>query len=487
MNHQQNRPSHGSFIGETSARTVSDKTIRVLHVDDDPDFLEVTTMFLEQEHDAITVVTETHVSDALDRLATEQFDCIVSDYDMPSTDGLEFLRHVRKDNPDLPFILYTGRGSEEIASEAISAGVTGYLQKETGSDQYTVLANRIENSVSKYHAERVVEETRERFQKLIEHSTDVISIVDANGRWQYLTPSTKRVLGYEPEELIGEVGFDYVHPEDRPNAMEKFAHAIKNPDQIPTNEFRFDHPDGWIWLENRARNMVEDPIINGFVIHSRDVSDRARREQELTRQNQRLEEVINVMSHDLRDPLNVAYGSLELGQQNGDSDHFETAKKALDRVDSIIDDLVTLAQEGKRVDELSPVTLGTVVADAWEVVETHDARLIYDEEEKILADRSGLQRVLENLFQNAVRHGETDVSVSVGTTDEGLYVADDGPGIEADIVDRVFESGYSTNETGTGFGLSIVKEIVAAHDWEIYLIDSNAGGARFEITGVTFV
>jgi CheY-like chemotaxis protein len=107
-------------------------TIRILHVDDDPDFAETAAALVEQIDDRFDVETATSVGEGLDRLTDADFDCVVSDYDMPGQNGIEFLETVRADNPDLPFILYTGKGSEEVASDAISAGVTDYLQKGSG-------------------------------------------------------------------------------------------------------------------------------------------------------------------------------------------------------------------------------------------------------------------------------------------------------------------------------------------------------------------
>jgi CheY-like chemotaxis protein len=127
-----------------SART---DPIRVLHVDDDPRVLDLASTFLERESALTEVVTATTPSEGVDHLAGDDVDCVVSDYDMPGRTGIEFLEAVRADRPELPFILFTGKGSEEIASEAISAGVTDYVRKGPGTDQYTILANRIENAV----------------------------------------------------------------------------------------------------------------------------------------------------------------------------------------------------------------------------------------------------------------------------------------------------------------------------------------------------
>lgn len=128
--------------------------IHVLHVDDEPDFAALAAEFLERQDDRFTVQTAPSAQTGLAHLTDSEIDCIVSDYDMPGMDGIEFLETVREDHPDLPFVLYTGKGSEEVAGEAISAGVTDYLQKGTGSSQYEVLSNRIKNAVQQARTNR---------------------------------------------------------------------------------------------------------------------------------------------------------------------------------------------------------------------------------------------------------------------------------------------------------------------------------------------
>ncbi|MEF8914674.1 PAS domain S-box protein [Natronomonas sp.] len=241
------------------------------------------------------------------------------------------------------------------------------------------------------------------------------------------------------------------------------------------------------------------------------------RERELTRQNDRLEEFASIVSHDLRNPLSVASGRLELAQEDCDTTHLDPAEQALDRMDSLIDDLLTLARQGDVVGDLESVPLETVTRQCWENVSTGDATLRIESDRVVEANRGRLQQLLENLFRNAVEHGSTsprsqthedavehgstspssqaqeeavehggeDVTVTVGDLDGGFYIEDDGTGIPPESRDGVFEAGYSTSEEGTGFGLSIVKQIVEAHGWEIRLTESDAGGARFEISGVS--
>jgi CheY-like chemotaxis protein len=135
----------------------SGDTIEVLHVDDDTAFTALTPTFLTRESAQFSVTTACSPTEGMAHLQNEHVDCVVSDYDMPETNGIEFLEQVREDFPDLPFILFTGKGSETVASEAISAGVTDYLEKSSGSHQYTVLANRIENAVDAYRSKQRLE------------------------------------------------------------------------------------------------------------------------------------------------------------------------------------------------------------------------------------------------------------------------------------------------------------------------------------------
>jgi PAS domain S-box-containing protein len=211
------------------------------------------------------------------------------------------------------------------------------------------------------------------------------------------------------------------------------------------------------------------------------------RERRLTRQNDRLEEFASIVSHDLRNPLNVAEGRLELAQEDCDSAQLDHIEQAHDRMKALIEDLLVLAREGRDVTDIEAVDLATMVDSCWANVETADATLLVDTEGSIRSDENRLKQVFENLFRNAVEHGGEDVTVTVGELENGFYVEDDGLGIPDEKREAVFEVGYSTGQVGTGFGLGIVAEIVEAHDWDIHLVEGTDGGARFEITGVEFV
>jgi DNA-binding NarL/FixJ family response regulator len=193
------------------------EVIRVLHVDDEPDFADLTATFLEREREEFEVVTATSAAEGFDHLAEAEaaVDCIVSDYDMPGTIGLEFLEAIRESHPTLPFVLFTGRRGEGIASEAITAGVDEYLNKKSDTDQYTLLANRIDDLVAQYRAEP--EELRTATERLREpygRGTDVISFLGTERRFAYLDDRTEELLDRTEAAAIDE------------NAREQFPEAI---------------------------------------------------------------------------------------------------------------------------------------------------------------------------------------------------------------------------------------------------------------------
>jgi PAS domain S-box-containing protein len=878
------------------------KPIRILHVDDDPDLAELVAVYLQREDDRFEIESARNASDGLDRLHEAEFDCIVSDHDMPGKNGIEFLETVRNEYPDIPFILFTGKGSEEVASDAISVGVSDYLQKGSGTDRYVVLANRIQNVITKRRAEQEAEQIRTRLEAITTNSNDAIFTINSDRTIRFVNQAAGEMFGYEPDSLIGEplkmllparyhtnhsdvlkqflepgeesldwtateftvqhrdgheipvsvslsefqedgdrqfVGvfrdisnrvrmeeelrereqrfrqmaeniqemvwmtdprsgdvlyvnhayndiwgrqpdglyqnpqsfLDAIHPDDRdrvgkildpqsPGSYEE-EYRIIRPDgevrwvydrAVPIKDdageiYRtvgiasditdrkereqkynrvlelLDHTEriadvgGWeidpetrevFWSNNlfellgweddeepgledalnvyveadrpRVENAVETALTTGnsFAVEARfqlpngdirwaeirgephvkagevvslrgavhDITSRKRREHvlrelyeitsnreksfeekiqallelgrrelgteygtlskirgdeyvfefvdtdddsiqsgdvvplsatncelvasteqtvvlgdiereapdetdrtgftewgiscyigapvfvengvygtfcfydteaktdqfsefeetlvdlmsmwvsgelqqqythdQLRKQNEQLNQFAGVVSHDLRNPLNVAEGRLRMARDEYESEHLETVSHALDRMNALIDDLLLLSRAGEQIGELEEVDLTDLTRDCWENVATADATLTADITRKIHADRSRLKQLLENLFRNAIAHGGEDVSISIGELDDGFYVEDTGSGIPEDDHQAVFEAGYSTAKEGTGFGLTIVTQVAQAHGWSVRVTDGSGGGARFEITGIEF-
>ena len=752
----------------------------VLCVDDQRSFVELAAEMLEREDDRFDVATATNAEEGLDRLSEADFDCIVSDYDMPGLNGIEFLERIREQYPELPFILYTGKGSEEVASDALSAGATDYLQKESGTGQYELLGNRIRNAVNQFHTrqravelERIrslvndinqalvradsrpaaetkvceifsdsdpylfawigdvesgsdrvtprasagvqegylqeitltadktptgegptgtalrenriavsqnvsedpkiawteaaldrgyramaavplsygedlygglnvyadrpnafdekekavleelgadighalhsfeiqqhLETTRDRFHALTENNDVGVVTIDAENTIKYANTAFHDILGYEENGLIGEslltllperhhdehqaavdahletgtkhldwsgtelpgchregyevpleLSFGKVttDSETRFTAVVRDITERKERDQqiealfsnarIPITYFRYENGDPIVEHVNSAferkfgingdsasgqnldsilvpeERKTEAQSINqkvqdvgqvemevqreagdglrDFILHTvpvqttdrfergyalyYDVTERKAKTAELARQNERLDQFASVVSHDLRNPLNVAEGQLELAEKECDSTHLRVVAEAHDRMETLIEDLLTLAQTGVQTSGLETVDLSEMVTDCWKTVETKDAVLHTETELSIPADPNRLRQLLENLFRNAVEHGGPSVTIRVGDLEDmtGFYISDDGPGIAEADQQNVFEAGYSTAQEGTGLGLNIVQTVAEGHGWDIEISESKTGGARFDIS-----
>ena len=224
------------------------------------------------------------------------------------------------------------------------------------------------------------------------------------------------------------------------------------------------------------------------------------RREEAERRNERLEEFADLVAHDLRNPLTVATGRLTLAREGGDDEHLDAVGASLERIEAIVDGTLALARSGRVISDPSAVDLATTARESWENVATDNATLAVETTAAIEGDPDRLRHLFENCFRNSVEHSSTSpdsrarqdavehaghgVTVTVGTTDDGFFVADDGPGIPPDEREPALASGYSTTGDGSGLGLAFVERIADAHGWTLSLTESAAGGLRVEFAGV---
>ena len=606
--------------------------VSVVHVDDEPAITELTATYLKRHDDRISVTTATTVTDAFEQISGAT-DCVISDYDMPSADGIELLNMVREEYPDLPFVLFTGKGSEEIASDAISAGVTDYLQKETNVEQYTLLANRVLNAVTQRHAEEMADAEHQRFQALFDELTQPAVEIEYDADEpivQRVNVAFEDVFGYPAAEIVGRSLDAAIVPEadwetatqinqvfqrdESPDAQAVTRQTRHGPREFLIQMAPFDDRAGGfvIYTDVTERNQREQKLTalhdvaeelttcetidqvcnctvtaskeilsfdlsvvslkdgdllkpraiseavapdglaamsvsegivgktyrtgesyvfddlrtvpeanpqgpyksaisvpvgdygtfqavaeteNAFtdvdreltellVRHTENAIDRLHREQALERQTERVDRFAQMLSHDLRNPLNVAVGQAELLREECDSDRVETIAQAHERMEELIESVLTLTQNTGDQLSVEPVALADTAERAWNSVKTADATLTVETDDVISADPSQLQQLFENMFRNAVEHATESVTVTVGTTTDGFYIEDTGPGVPAQQQAEIFTTGYSTAANGTGLGLTIVAEIVQTHGWEIAVADGTHAGTRFDIANV---
>jgi PAS domain S-box-containing protein len=335
----------------------------------------------------------------------------------------------------------------------------------------------------KERARQLVAE-RNRIQAITNAIPDVVIVYDRQGRYQEVLTGQESLLLDDVSELVGANASDVLEPDVAETIVEGVEESLDT-GAVQTVTYALDLAGKRTWFEGRIAPMPVEGRDEAVVL-ARDITDQKERTQQLKRQNDRLDKFASVVSHDLRNPLSMADAWLHLAKQERESEELARVDDALDRMSALIDDLLTLARQGETVTDFESVQLGPLVKKCWATVETTTASLVVeiDTESSIRADVSRLKQVFENLIRNATEHGGPDVTVTVGELDDGFYLEDDGPGIPDEERSRILETGYSTAEAGTGFGLSIVDQIVDAHGWQLRITESEAGGARFEIIDV---
>jgi PAS domain S-box-containing protein len=287
----------------------------------------------------------------------------------------------------------------------------------------------------------------------------------------------EEVTGLAPEDLTDprDVITQVIHPEDQDTAQGAFEDLLTTEEETIDIEFRTNPENGpvsWVRTQAFVERETSDDTLVGF---STEITP-------LKKKEARLDEFIGIVAHDLRNPLSVAMGRVALAREDGNEEDFEAVTNALDRMEVLIDDMLTLARAGQTVAEKEPVEIPSLVEDCWATVETKSATLEITTEKTVLADRSRLRQLFENLFRNAVEHGGEDVTVEVGDLPNGFFVEDDGSGLSEQVRDQIFQPNTDGVSEDMGLGLRIVNQVVEAHGWDVRALESATGGARFEVS-----
>jgi len=464
--------------------------IRVLSIGD-PEPAGATVAVLADHDDDFAVESATDPANAFDRVESGEVDCVVVAAD--GRRAVALVAAVRDVAPDLPCLVSGDADAASAVEDAFDAGATDYVRR-SGAGQAAVLARRIRDHVDPGRDRRTLVEQSRLLEQLFEQAPIYLYVKDREGRFRWVSEfyddAPADPIGKTDLELFPEAG-EKTYADDM-RVIETGQPLLNEEEYIPST----DHYN----LTSKVPWHGADGEIKGLIGVTREISELERYRRQLERQNRRLEEFAAIVSHDLRNPLQVVRARLEMLDHEADDDHLVVAVDAADRMAEIITDTLVLARQGKAVGELEHVALADVVADCWAATETESATLELADLPVFSADRSRLRTLVENLLANAVEHGSTSpgsqarqgavehtdepVTVTVGGLPDGFYVADDGHGIPDDRRGDVFEVSHSEGATGTGFGLAIVEEIATAHGWMVSVTESDSGGARFEVTGV---
>jgi len=506
---------------------------------------------LEAEPSVRSVTLASKTTDAIEQCVTTPGDCVVCEYDAPDIDGPAVLDAVGDATPFIA-VFDTGDGRREVT--ALENGAARTLRRPRDATQWPqVLLSTVRDAVEQRRLVEYSGDAERRYRSLFENNPLIIWEEDYSASKRRLDEIAARVDDLEAylaanPSLVRELMADIEIIDVNENALEYYDAPSKdvlvsNLDQVFTDAAYESVSEMWLALAagettyrwetvgqtlsgERKDEIIELNVpaeyadtLERVYLTSMDITERKRQERELRRQRDRLDEFASVVSHDLRNPLTVADGHLNLAMEDCDSPRLAEVAQAHERMRTLVDDLLALARDGRLVDDPDPVSLSAVVDASWSTVNTGAGTLVVETDRTVSADETRLKQLFENLLRNSVEHGSTGsrsglddsvehwstggqnamgaddnvagnggVTVTVGDIDEpgrqGFYIEDDGSGIAPEDRDAVVEAGYTTATDGNGFGLAIVRQVVDAHGWELTITDGERGGARFEITGV---
>ena len=492
-------------------------TVRILVLEDDPHDARLAERELHSaglEFTARRVATRSDFEEAL-----RQFhpDLIVADHNLPQFSGAAALQLAREIAPGTPFILVTGSLDEETAVEYMKAGAADYILKDRLARLGPAVLGALRRQEEITERKRIEQRLREReeyYRSLIEQAQDIIAVLDAAGAIRYASPSVSRLLGYAPEELIGLLMVEMVHPDDLEPTLQVFAEGVATGQGGRLLELRFRHKDGtYRMLEAVGRYLLDDPLVQGVVINARDVTERKSLERQLL-QAQKMEAVGRLaggVAHDFNNVLTAILGYTGLLLDGLPTlsplrPDLEEIRRAADRAAGLTRQLLAFSR--KQVLELRVLDLNELVADLDKLLQ----RLLGEDIEVVTnldstlgavrADAARLEQVVVNLAVNSrdamphggrlvieTRNAELDDSYARehAPVRPGRYVmlavSDTGTGMSAETMSHVFEPFFTTKEAGkgTGLGLSTVYGIVKQSGGYVWCYSELGHGTTFKV------
>lgn len=423
----------------------------------------------------ITVRPLSDLGDLFEALCYDVVDCLVVPSTVEEASAVDVAHGVRGLFPDLPIVI-TGLATAAVPADL---SVRAVAHESVSSEQAAeAIASALENAEGSAAAREP-----SRMETLL------LSMLDQFPVHLYAKDTAARHVitsrhAQDPTSLIGLTDLDYMElpREHREAAFQDDLEVITDDDPLLEVEEYTDYVDEHT-LTSKVPWHDADGEVVGLAGMTRDITERKRREHAARRQHELLVKMALVTAHEFRNELQIAQGRLELVEQ--DPTQLDVIERSHTRLSRIVDKVIALASRERH--ERDPVTvwLSTISRAVWDTLEAGEATLTIGDDARFVADPESTSLLLQILFTNAIEHAGPEVSVTVEATEHGFTVADDGPGIEADPPERVFDAAYTTEADNTGFGLYVARSIAAEHGWTISIADDGSPGAAFEVGKIT--
>ncbi|NTU78764.1 MAG: response regulator [Chloroflexales bacterium] len=516
--------------------------IPLLLVEDNPADVVLLEAALETvAHATFQVTAVEQLGAALTALAARPFDVALLDLGLPDSQGLDTFTRLRAQVPTIPIVVLSGLHDEELAALAVRAGAQDYLVK--GQTRGAELARVIRYAIERHQLQAQLCASEQHFRALIEHSADAVTTLTADGTISYASPAAQRILGYRPEERLGQGSFSLVHPDDLAPTLERFQQLVHRPQTTVMSELRARRKDGsWCWLEATGTNLLEVPAVRAIVVNYRDVTARkaaeaalhqltetlelqvvARTEElhqanadliqanaELTRAARLKDEFLTLISHELRTPISAILGHAELLQEAIYGPLTPKQSESLRSIDTsgrhllgLITEILDLAKSeaGALQVTLAPVDIELVCQLSLQLVAVRAQQkgialstMLGSTVTTMLADERRLTQILVNLLANAITftHEGGKVGLEVLGDQEQRTVTftvwDTGIGIAEADLSRLFQpftqldSGLDRRYEGAGLGLALVRRLAEGHQGRVTVMSQPGEGSRFSVT-----
>jgi PAS domain S-box-containing protein len=465
--------------------------IRVLHVDGDVGFLKVAKQSLEMQGD-FQVDTALSVKEATKKIRKKTFDAIVCDYRMPEKDGLEFLKELRGKGNKVPFIMFTGKGREEVAIKALSYGADQYISK-TGDPEtvYTELAHNIRKTLKRNQMEKAFRRSEQEKSAILNSMVEFVVHYERNLRILWVNKAAAESVGLTPEQMVGQHCYEIWYQRSKPCEDCPILKTFKTgqPQEKETTT-----TDGRVWFLRCYPIKDVDGVVTSVVETVLNITERKKAEESLKTilekvqvLNEKLHVVGRLTRHDIRNKLSAVTGNVYLAKRKlaGDSEvqkHLIEIESACRQSERILDFAKTYEKLG--VEELAYMNVEKSLKEAVTLFsDLHGVKVVNDcRGLTVLAD-SLLRQIFYNLIDNSLKHGEKVSQIRVYYEEAGkdrlkLVYEDDGIGIPAAEKEKIFREGYGR---GTGYGLYLIRKMCEVYGWIIRETGKHGKGAQFTI------